>query len=103
MTPTHTRIRCRASAPAMLVLADPYYPGWRATVNGKETRILPAYWGLRGVAVNEGDSEVTFEYRPAWLAPGLAATGAALLLALAALAIPGKRTCEQPEAEHRGA
>jgi hypothetical protein len=64
-------IRVDASAPGMLVLADVFYPGWRATVDGTPARIYPANWGLRGVAVETGSQEIVFTYRPWWLVPGI--------------------------------
>jgi hypothetical protein len=63
-TPDRIVIRTEASRPALLVLADNYYPGWQATVNGAETPILRANHTFRGVQVDAGASEVVFEFRP---------------------------------------
>jgi hypothetical protein len=60
----HVVIRVRASAPGFLFLADEYFPGWTARVNGKATEILRANYTFRLVEVPSGESEVVFDYRP---------------------------------------
>ena len=87
MTSDRIVLRIRASSPAMLVLADAYYPGWKATVDGLPVKIYPAYWGLRGVAVTEGEREVVFRYRPSWLIPSGIISAIALICLLATLVI----------------
>ena len=84
-------IRVRAATDALLVLGDAWYPGWRATVDGVDTRIYPAYWGLRGVAVGAGPHEVVFRYRPVWLGPGIALSLLAFGITLIGLVRPGRR------------
>ncbi len=87
---THTRITVavNAPAPAYLVLTDAYYPGWVATVNGVETPIERADVMFRAVQVPRGESEVVFEYRPAWLPLAPLVGGAAWAITLiAALAL----------------
>jgi len=49
---------------SILVLTDTYYPGWRATIDGQETAIFPAYYLLRGVRVPPGNHTIVFNYRP---------------------------------------
>lgn len=52
-------------APAVLTLALPDYPGWKATVNGKSAPILRAYGGLSAVALPEsGVYTVNLHYDP---------------------------------------
>ena len=47
----------------LLVLSEIYYePGWRATVNGKETPIYQTNHVLRSVEIPKGTTEVIFEY-----------------------------------------
>jgi uncharacterized membrane protein YfhO len=48
----------------ILVLADSYYPGWRAYVDGTEAKILRANHFFRAVALTEGEHVVEFKYEP---------------------------------------
>jgi hypothetical protein len=51
-------------SPGVLVLADAYYPGWQAELDGKPTPIFPVDIAFRGVKVPAGVHTVTMEYRP---------------------------------------
>jgi len=54
----------RAHSRGLLVLSEMYYPGWRAEVNGKSTRIYEVDGALRGVVVPAGESRVVLRYSP---------------------------------------
>jgi hypothetical protein len=56
---------------AVLVLADSYYPGWKAFLDGKETRILRANYFYRGVVVPRGNHLIEFRYEPLFFKIGL--------------------------------
>jgi len=64
-------VRVEATRPGILVLADAWYPGWRATVNGQPKAIIPVDGVFRGVEVGEGKQEVVFTYAPESLRIGL--------------------------------
>lgn len=49
---------------ALLYLTDTYYPGWRAYVDGKETKIYRANLAFRAVVVPAGKHKVVFKYVP---------------------------------------
>ncbi len=49
--------------PALLVIADNWFPAWRATVNGTDAPVLRAYHALRAVPVPAGASTVEMTYR----------------------------------------
>ncbi len=76
-------LQARCPSACVLVLADLDYPGWRATVDGRDTPILQADYLLRAVALEAGLHEVVFAYDPASVRVGAAISAAALLLALA--------------------
>ncbi|MFC1769648.1 YfhO family protein [Nitrospirota bacterium] len=55
----------------LLILADQHYPGWKAYVDGTETKVLRANEILRAVPVPAGKHTVTFRYEPAYFIPSL--------------------------------
>lgn len=55
----------------MLVLTDTYYPGWKAYVNGEETKIYRTNYAFRGILVPSGFSTVEFVYSPLSLHIGI--------------------------------
>ena len=56
----------------ILVLADSYYPGWKAYVDGRVTRILKANYFFRAVVLAAGEHVVEFRYEPLAFKIGLA-------------------------------
>jgi hypothetical protein len=72
-------VHVSAGLPGLLVLTDSYFPGWRATVNGRPAPVLPADVAFRGVLLGSGDSQVVFSYH----SPGGNLGWAIPLLALA--------------------
>ena len=81
--------------PGVLVLADACYPGWRATVDGRDAGILTVDGLFRGVQVGPGKHEVEFRYEPSSVDLGRNISLAAaivLLLGLCHLAIHRLRT-----------
>jgi hypothetical protein len=78
-------LSARADRRALVVLSDVHMPGWRATVDGRETPVERVDYLLRGVPVDAGAHRIVFEYRPAswrigWIVSVVAALG--LLLAV---------------------
>ena len=56
-------INCQSETGGLLVLSEIYYkPGWKAFVNGLETKIYQTNHVLRSVYIPAGNSEVLFEY-----------------------------------------
>jgi hypothetical protein len=53
-----------ARRPGFVHLADQYFPGWTAQVNGEPVEILRSNYAFRAVEVPSGQSRVVFEYRP---------------------------------------
>lgn len=80
-------IEAVACQDAYLVLADSYYPGWSADVDGAEVDVVRADYALRAVPLKAGTHRVTFRYRPASFGIGLSVTA----VAAAALAVAFRR------------
>jgi hypothetical protein len=73
-------VRVQAPAAGFVVLADTYYPGWQATVDGAEARLLRANYSMRAVPVPAGVHEVRFRYEPRLLYVGAAVSLATTLV-----------------------
>lgn len=63
-TPNKIIINVQSSRPALLFLSDTYYPQWKASVNGKPTKIYRADYAFRAVVVPKGESKVEFYFDP---------------------------------------
>lgn len=61
----HITIDARATGNNFLFLGDTYFPnGWKAMVDGKETKIYRANHGFRGIIVPAGEHKVEFRFHP---------------------------------------
>lgn len=57
-------IDARAACRGMLILADTYYPGWTARVDGSATAIYEVDGALRGIVLEPGAHRIVFRYLP---------------------------------------
>ncbi len=57
-------IEIETASAGVLVLHDPYYPGWKVRVDGQEKDLLHANLLFRGVEVQKGKSLVEFSFEP---------------------------------------
>jgi uncharacterized membrane protein YfhO len=57
-------ILARVKKPSLLYLADTFYPGWNAYVDGKRTKIYRANYNFRAVPLPPGEHRVEFRYEP---------------------------------------
>ncbi len=71
--------RVDADRDAWLIVADTFYPGWTARVNGADAPIYPANLAFRAVQVPPGESIVVMTYSPGWIAPGALVSVIALI------------------------
>jgi hypothetical protein len=77
-------LSARLSCPAMIVVSDTYFPGWRAYLDGVPAQIYSVNAAMRGILAPAGVHSVTMRYRPMAVYEGAALTflgilGAALL------------------------
>jgi hypothetical protein len=70
-----------ATAPALLILSETWYPGWQARVNGAAQPVLRVNGAQRAVAVPAGASTVELRFLPQPWRWGLFLFGAGLVLA----------------------
>jgi hypothetical protein len=69
--PDRISILVQTTRPQLLILADTYYPGWQARIDGERTPIVATNVLFRGVLVKSGTHWVEFQYRPYALGLGL--------------------------------
>ncbi len=62
--PSSVGISASMGCIGMVVLADTFYPGWHATVDGAPVPIQEVDMALRGVLVPQGRHDIQFYYRP---------------------------------------
>ena len=84
-TPNRVTIRAILDAPGYLVVADTWYPGWQAAVDGVPTEVLRANYAFRAVWLEAGKHEVEMVYRPTPVRIGGAVSLTALTLLVAGL------------------
>ena len=68
--PNEIRIALDSHTAGLLVLTDPWYPGWVCRVDGNEVPIWKADYAFRGVMVPEGSREVVFHFEPQIVSTG---------------------------------
>ena len=85
--PEKIAIAVDSAEAAFLVLADAYYPGWRAEIDGQTVPIYETNGVLRGVYVPAGSHLIQFQFRPRILEIALLLAVAGILIALGVIAI----------------
>lgn len=68
------RFEYTSNRKAFFYLSDTYYPGWKAYIDGKKTKIHRANLTFRAVEVPEGAHELVFRYTPVSFYGGLVIT-----------------------------
>jgi hypothetical protein len=63
--PERVVARASASRPSLFVLTDLHYPGWKATVDGRDVPVERVNYLLRGVPLTAGTHVVEFRYEAA--------------------------------------
>lgn len=81
-TPNEITIQSQTTTDSLLFLSDTYYPGWLATIDGKETKIIKANYAFRSVIVPAGNHVVTFRYEPNSFRLGKIITIVSVILAI---------------------
>jgi hypothetical protein len=79
--PTTLMLEVPLEHPGLLVVAEPWYPGWRVIVDGNPAPSLRVDYALRGVRLEPGTHTVAWELTSPPLRAGAAVTMLALLAA----------------------
>lgn len=77
--PGALRYSVQTDTPALLVVSNWHYPGWKAEVNGHATALVQANYLLQALYLEPGESTVELVYEPASLRLGAGITLAGLL------------------------
>jgi hypothetical protein len=85
-SPSRLLVEVDHTSDGLLVLSELYYPGWRATVDGRQAPIHRTDAILRAVEVPAGQHQVEMVFDPPTVKLGLAISGITLLLSLAYVA-----------------
>jgi hypothetical protein len=81
--PDRLVLEARLATPGLVTVADTYYPGWRATIDGAPTPIYPANLAFRAVYVPAGEHTIVFRYEPRAFWYGCLAAFAACVVCVA--------------------
>jgi len=63
-----------SDSPGYLVLADVWYPGWSAWLDGQHETIWRANYLFQAVEIPSGEHQLSIAYRPTWFYMGFAIT-----------------------------
>ena len=77
--PGRIRVGVTAEKPALLLLSESFYPGWRVAVDGRPREVLRLNIFFQGVEIEKGRHIVDFSYRTPYLNVFMAISLATLL------------------------
>jgi len=100
--PNQVVIQARFARPGFLLLNDPDYPGWTASLDGHPTRIYRANYLFRAVVVPAGNHDIRFIYRDRALTVGVAVSGLAGIVGVIAWVVDRARRREPRAGQRRG-
>lgn len=90
-TPQEVSIFVETPQPAFMVLADAYYPGWRAVIDGQMVPIYQTNLVQRGLFVPAGEHEIIFQFRPQTLKYGISLAFFSLIMVVGIVVYSLKR------------
>ena len=85
--PNQAKFKVSTNTDKILFLSDNYYPGWKAYMDGKETKIYRADYTFRAIVVPTGVHTVIFSYEPWTFKIGMIISGLSIALFLILLKI----------------
>ncbi len=85
-------VQVNVTQPSWLVLADPNYPGWSATIDGREQQVYTAYYLLRAVPLTSGHHIVEFRYWPTTYWPAILISVSSLFAVISVIVLSSTRS-----------
>lgn len=82
---TRVKVLADAKEDCVLVLADSFYPGWTAWIDGVRAELFPVYYAFRGLRLPPGEHVVEYRYSPLSLRIGLWTSIGVLVAAIVAV------------------
>lgn len=84
-----TVLRLTLARAGVLVVADTFFPGWSARIDGEPAELLRANYAFRALVLEPGPHEVELAYRPAslWIGTLLSAAGLCLVVGMTLLGV----------------
>jgi hypothetical protein len=79
-TQTEVVVEAASAVDGFLLLADTFYPGWTAEVDGKPVQLYRANLSVRAIQLPMGSHVVRFAYEPPGVRNGLAISAAAIAM-----------------------
>lgn len=73
------RLQTEAATPSVLTVAQTFYPAWRATIDGRPTKIWLADYAFQAIEIPAGKHEIVFTYRDRGFEWGAIVSGLALV------------------------
>jgi hypothetical protein len=101
--PEDITIATNASRACYLVMSDTYYPGWEATIDGRDAQIERANYAMRAVRIPPGRREIVMRFRPLSFELGCYGSLAGILVSLVLLAFGRSRPRSGADRKHREA
>lgn len=91
-SPQEVIIRAELSSPGILLMNDSYSPGWRAYVDGDESKIYRANYLMRAICLKAGSHTIHFLYQPSSFTIGAIISIAIIIAFILLLLIIGFRS-----------
>ncbi|MBI2599852.1 YfhO family protein [Candidatus Daviesbacteria bacterium] len=79
ITHSHLAVKTAANIDSYLVVLDSFYPGWKAFIDGRQSKIYRTNYNFRGVFLPKGNHTIDFIYSPNSLKYGAIISGITLV------------------------
>lgn len=87
--PNKVIIKAHSSNDCILFLSDTYYPGWRAFVDGKLTKVYRANYTFRAISFPAGEHEIEFVYLPFCFLVGIVGSAITVFISIGLILYQG--------------